>query len=67
MAKWLNETETNTPFSDLYETEEKGGYGAGNRFTARPVVGSHFALLALKRACGGKAMDGLDFFAQDGL
>lgn len=28
---------------------------------ARPVVGGHFAFLALERACGGKASEGLRF------
>jgi hypothetical protein len=53
VAKWVNETSTDAPFSDLFETEGDGGFGAGNRFIARPVVGGHFAGLALGRACGG--------------
>lgn len=28
---------------------------------ARPVIGGHFAFLALERACGGKAVEGLAF------
>jgi len=28
---------------------------------ARPVVGGHFAFLALERACRGKAAEGLKF------
>ena len=32
---------------------------------ARPVVGGHFAVLSLERACGGKAMDGLKFLDDD--
>jgi hypothetical protein len=28
---------------------------------ARPVVGGHFAFLALERACGGKAVEALKF------
>lgn len=62
-AKWLNETDTDTPFTDLYDTEGTGGYGANNRFTARPVVGCHFAGVALERACGGfgKAVPDLDW------
>lgn len=28
---------------------------------ARPVVGGHFAFLALERACGGKAIEALRF------
>ncbi|KAK3066375.1 hypothetical protein LTR53_017308 [Teratosphaeriaceae sp. CCFEE 6253] len=52
VAKWLNETVTDRPFTDLYKTEERGGF-PGPNFFARPVVGSHFAFLALERACGG--------------
>lgn len=48
------------PLTDLYDTEGDGGY-PGITFTARPVVGGHFAFLALERACGGKAVDGLKF------
>lgn len=48
------------PLTDLYDTEGDGGY-PGIAFTARPVVGGHFAFLALERACGGKAVDGLRF------
>ncbi|OAA64564.1 glutaminase a [Niveomyces insectorum RCEF 264] len=60
VAKWLNETATTEPFTDLYDTEGEGGY-PGIRFRARPVVGGHFAFLALERACGGKAADALAF------
>ncbi|KAI8628111.1 DUF1793-domain-containing protein [Xylariaceae sp. FL1651] len=46
LAYWLNETITDGPFTDLYECT---GYGAypGTSFKARPVVGGHFAFLAL--------------------
>ncbi|KAI1088020.1 DUF1793-domain-containing protein [Rostrohypoxylon terebratum] len=48
LAYWLNETSTNLPFSDLYETVGTGGYPLLiDHFSARPVVGGHFALLAL--------------------
>lgn len=60
VAKWLNETITDRPFTDLYVTEKKGGF-PGPNFFARPVVGGHFAFLTLERACGGTAMDGLRF------
>ena len=58
VAKWLNETVTDRPFTDLYRTEgegdESGGFPEGGpNFFARPVVGSHFSFLALERACGG--------------
>ena len=58
VAKWLNETNTDRPFTDLYDTEGEGGF-PGINFFARPVVGAHFAFLSLERACGGKAMEGL--------
>jgi len=54
IARWLNETESDLPFTDLFETEGKGGFGAGNRFAARPVVGAHFSLVALARMCAGR-------------
>ncbi|KAI9689685.1 MAG: hypothetical protein M1820_010085 [Bogoriella megaspora] len=53
IARWLNETETDRPFTDLYETGGKGGW-PGPRFKARPVIGAHFASLALERSCQGK-------------
>jgi hypothetical protein len=48
------------PFSDLYETEGEGDF-PGPHFFARPVVGGHFAFLALERACDGRAIEGLEF------
>ena len=51
---------TDKPFTDLYNTEGDGGY-PGLQFKARPVVGGHFAFLALERACGGKAVEALRF------
>lgn len=60
MAKWLNETSTDRPFTDLHETEGDGGF-PGAHFMARPVIGGHFAFLTLGNACGGKAMEGLAF------
>ncbi|KAI4850881.1 putative glutaminase [Aureobasidium sp. EXF-8845] len=60
VSKWLNETVTDRPFTDLYDTEGEGGF-PGPNFFARPVIGSHFAFLALERACGGTAMQGLSF------
>ncbi|KAK0727236.1 hypothetical protein B0T26DRAFT_671930 [Lasiosphaeria miniovina] len=60
IAKWVNETATDRPLSDLYETEGDGGF-PGIYFMARPVVGGHFAFLALERACGGKAVEALRF------
>ncbi|TDZ29553.1 putative glutaminase [Colletotrichum trifolii] len=60
IAGWVNETTTDRPFTDLYETEGTGGW-PGPHFMARPVVGGHFAFLALERACGGKAVEALGF------
>jgi Domain of unknown function (DUF1793) len=37
------------PFTDLYDTIGTGGY-PGITFINRPVVGGHFALLALEKA-----------------
>lgn len=53
VSRWINETETDRPFTDLYETEGRGGF-PGPRFFARPVVGGHFAFLTLERACRGR-------------
>ena len=60
VAKWLNETSTDRPFTDLHDTEGDGGF-LGATFMARPVIGGHFAFLTLERACGGNAMKGLQF------
>jgi len=49
IAYWLNETVTDGPFSDLYECTGHGGYPPDTAFKARPVVGGHFAFLALAR------------------
>ena len=57
-AKWLNETTTDRPMTDLYDTEGTGHF-LGATFMNRPVIGGHFAFLTLKRACGGAAMEGL--------
>jgi hypothetical protein len=52
------------PLTDLYDTEGDGGF-PGIAFKARPVVGGHFAFLALERACDGKAVAGLSFLNND--
>ncbi len=64
VARWVNETATDRPQTDLYHTEGDGGW-PGPHFFARPVVGGHFAFLALERACGGKAMEGLAFLDEE--
>jgi Domain of unknown function (DUF1793)/Domain of unknown function (DUF4965)/Domain of unknown function (DUF5127) len=60
VARWVNETVTDRPLTDLHMTEGRGEF-PGPNFFARPVIGGHFAFLALERACGGKAVDGLKF------
>ncbi|KAK2743636.1 hypothetical protein FQN57_004745 [Myotisia sp. PD_48] len=65
VAKWVNETSTDRPLTDLHQTEGDGGF-PGPNFFARPVVGGHFAFLALEKACNGKATDGLKFLDQAG-
>ncbi|KEF57990.1 uncharacterized protein A1O9_05913 [Exophiala aquamarina CBS 119918] len=60
VAKWVNETSTDRPFTDLHMTEGTGGF-PGPNFFARPVVGGHFAFLTLGQACGGRAEEGLKF------
>ena len=47
LAYWLNNTDTDLPFADLYQTIGTGSFPVGDTFTARPVVGGHFRLLAL--------------------
>ncbi|KAL8725954.1 MAG: hypothetical protein Q9166_007031 [cf. Caloplaca sp. 2 TL-2023] len=64
VAKWVNETTTDRPFTDLYETEGTGGW-PGAHFMARPVIGGHFAFLTLDKACGGKAAEGLAFLDEE--
>ncbi|KAI1103695.1 DUF1793-domain-containing protein [Jackrogersella minutella] len=71
VAYWLNETTTNLPFSDLYEVVGVGEYPLGvDHFSARPVVGGHFALLTLGKtgqlasATGGDTTG--SFFSKNG-
>ncbi|KAK6074358.1 glutaminase A [Seiridium cupressi] len=45
LANWINVTPTNLPLTDLYDAGT--GDFPGIQFHARPVVGGHFALLAL--------------------
>jgi len=46
LAKWINETSTDKALSDHFITTGDGGY-TDYPFVARPVVGGHFALLAM--------------------
>lgn len=49
IANWINQTPTQMPFTDLYNTIS-GNYPSGVVFADRPVVGGEFALLALNGA-----------------
>ena len=53
------------PLTDLHDTEGTGGF-LGAYFMARPVIGAHFAYVALDRACGGKGAEGLAFLEEEG-
>ncbi|KAI1443276.1 glutaminase A [Annulohypoxylon stygium] len=46
VAGWIDSTPTNMALTDLYDAST-GNYPSGLQFTARPVAGGHFALLAL--------------------
>ena len=48
LAKWVNETPTSKPFTDLYQTND-GSFPPGIEFKARPVMGGLFALLLLEQ------------------
>ncbi|KAK3676571.1 hypothetical protein LTR78_003345 [Recurvomyces mirabilis] len=49
IAKWINETPTNTPVTDLYQADS-GDFAQGTgHFLDRPVVGGWFAPLALNQ------------------
>ncbi|KAJ8104989.1 hypothetical protein OPT61_g10452 [Boeremia exigua] len=52
LARWVDETRTSRPFTDLYQTSD-GTFPPGLEFKARPVVGGLFALLLLEQ--GGLA------------
>ncbi|KAG6182265.1 hypothetical protein E4U36_003461 [Claviceps purpurea] len=47
IARWINETPTWRAMTDLYDVNT-GGYPGGLQFTARPVMGGLFSLLALR-------------------
>lgn len=53
LFNWINNTPTNRAFSDLIDTTT-GDFGGGP-FIARPVVGGHFALLAMQGATSPSA------------
>ncbi|CZR55322.1 probable glutaminase GtaA [Phialocephala subalpina] len=47
LAKWISATPTNQAFTDLYDAQTADWPIDAGHFSARPVVGGHFALLAL--------------------
>ncbi|KAL8828021.1 MAG: hypothetical protein Q9191_002838 [Dirinaria sp. TL-2023a] len=52
LGYWLNQTSTDRPLTDLYETIDSGSYPASPApiyFIARPTVGGHYSLLSLLR------------------
>lgn len=49
LAKWVSETTTGRPFTDLFETPT-GNYPESIQFKARPVMGGMFSILALQHA-----------------
>ena len=48
LANWINVTPTHRPLTDLFMVDT-GDYPGGLQFTARPVMGGTFALLALRK------------------
>lgn len=61
LASWINNTPTNRAFTDLYNTQT--GDFADGPFIARPVVGGHFALLALNGAITAAGKRAVEFKA----
>ncbi|KAI4920014.1 hypothetical protein J4E90_002154 [Alternaria incomplexa] len=59
LAKWINETSTDKALSDHFMTTGDGGY-TDYPFVARPVVGGHFALLAMGLFGRHGVLDGED-------
>ncbi|KAH8813098.1 glutaminase GtaA [Xylogone sp. PMI_703] len=48
LAKFINETPTSGPLTDLYDAQTGDWPIDAGQFRARPVVGGHFALMALQ-------------------
>ncbi|KAF2633090.1 glutaminase GtaA [Macroventuria anomochaeta] len=53
LARWVNETPTSRPFTDLYQTSD-GSFPPGLEFKARPAVGGLFSLLLLEQGKSGR-------------
>jgi hypothetical protein len=54
LARFIGETTTSSPMTDLYEAATGNWPVGAGHFTTRPVVGGHFALLALPHAAWRK-------------
>jgi len=48
LARWIDSTPTHRAMTDLFQTDN-GDYPGGLQFTARPVMGGSFSLLALPK------------------
>lgn len=48
LATWIDQTTTALPETDLFDCVTGGWPTDASEFIARPVVGGHFALLALE-------------------
>ncbi|KAI9648835.1 hypothetical protein NHQ30_003476 [Ciborinia camelliae] len=49
LARFVDEGQSAVPLTDLFDTKNAGLPSSGTKFKARPVVGGHFAGLALGR------------------
>lgn len=65
VARWINATSSWRALTDLLDTQT-GGYPGGLQFTARPVVGGTFSILALPYK-GGLVSYGKDVLADSGV
>ena len=54
LANWIRETPTNAPLTDLYDAQTGNWPIDSGYFAARPVVGGHFAILAIPNAAWRK-------------
>lgn len=61
----MGNSPTNYPFGDLYDAQT-GEYPSSDPFRARPVVGGHFALLALENAPSAAAAKRNENFVHGG-
>jgi hypothetical protein len=54
LAKWIRDTPTNLPMTDLYDAQTGNWPVGAGHFAARPVAGGHFAILAIPNAAWRK-------------